>query len=168
VKAISAEAAAVVSAILAGFTGLGVVVWIASQRVVAALAESSRAAAPLAAPEGARPLPGPANVAAPALPPAPVAATATDLELKARDQVQDAITAATGEYRRLCTKEPVRGVVEFELAFDAEGVEQSRTVHGFGPGVTEALLACLRKQKLAPLHVQAVGHAVTLTASAHL
>lgn len=163
----TSETAAVVAAILAGFGALAIVVWVASQRIVAALSEVSRSATMSASQAVSIPATSPVNnqVAAPASTPS---VTVGDLELKARDQVQDAITAATSEYRRACARERVRGMLEFELAFDAAGVEQTRTVRGFGPDVTEALLACLRKQKLPPLHVQAVGHPITLTANTQL
>ena len=159
------------ASVLVGSTLIALALWRGLAEVAGAV---SNAGAPRpAAVEGARS----ATVEAPkatarATTPNDPELAAQDRKIRLSEQALDALTAQQPEYVKACWKpkppaprQPadLGAMFQVSLSFGADGVEVKREVQT-GHGSRE-LLACVRRQKLAPLRIPALGNPVSLKVS---
>ena len=101
----------------------------------------------------------------------PAIGAADEWRLRAQEQAEFAIVPQRAEYVRACWKPAPSapgsapdfgGVLQFDVGFDANGVETSRTLRSGGTARAE-LSDCARKLKPAALKIAPPGKAITVS-----
>lgn len=101
----------------------------------------------------------------------PASPAVDESRLRAEENAQFAIVPQRAEYVRACWKPAPAapgvapdfgGAFEFDVAFDADGRELSRTLRSSGTARAE-LTDCVRKLKLAALKIAPPGKALTVS-----
>lgn len=158
---------------IAVLLGAGLIAWVVARgfdRMAAA--EASRpapSAQSLASVSGER---GPAAAIAPVLD-SGARQERDEVRVRAEEQAQFAMVPQRDAYARLCWKPPgngaggppdLGGVFKFDIGFDAQGAETTRTLQATGPARPE-LADCVAKTKLPALKIAPPGKPLTVPVS---
>ena len=155
---------------IAVLIGSGLIAWVLARGLdrIAAI-ESARSTLPATAVQV--PVIAAAKPESRAAAAAPSIGTADDGRLRAQEQAEFAIVPQRAEYVRACWKPAPSapgsapdfgGVLQFDVGFDANGVETSRTLRSSGTARAE-LTDCARKLKPAALKIAPPGKAITVS-----